>query len=103
MMTTRIGRLYLTAVANSPISIVKAPSPTKAIDLLSGNAICAAIEYGSPGAIVASVPEQLNFWSPCITKWRAIHDVFVPESPEIIALSGASFDSSHATRCGLIG
>src|SRR5256714_5026556 len=32
MITTTIGKLYLTAVRNSPINIVKPPSPTKAID-----------------------------------------------------------------------
>src|SRR5437763_10420652 len=35
-MTTTIGSRYLQAVANSPISIVKPPSPTKAIDWRSG-------------------------------------------------------------------
>ena len=36
MMTTLIGRRYFTAVANSPISMVKPPSPTKATDCRPG-------------------------------------------------------------------
>src|SRR5919205_2082101 len=58
---TLIGSLYCTAVANSPISIVKPPSPTNAIDCLSGKAICAAIAYGKPQAIDANVPDTENF------------------------------------------
>src|SRR6058998_2614909 len=44
---TLMGRLYCTAVANSPINIVNPASPTNATDCLSGNAICAAIAYGN--------------------------------------------------------
>src|SRR5438067_13326883 len=43
---TLIGRLYCTAVANSPINIVNPASPTKTTDCLSGNEICADISYG---------------------------------------------------------
>src|SRR5205823_5224188 len=58
---TLIGRLYCTAVANSPISIVSPPSPTNAIDCLSGNATCAAIAYGKPLAMLDNVPDTENF------------------------------------------
>ena len=51
----------MTAVANSPISIVSPASPTNAIDCLSGKAICAAIAYGKPLAILDSVPDTENF------------------------------------------
>ena len=36
MITTLIGSRYFTAVANSPISIVKPPSPTNATDWRPG-------------------------------------------------------------------
>src|SRR5207253_921035 len=82
MMTTLIGRRYLTAVANSPISIVKPPSPTNATDCRPGYAICAAIAYGSPGAIVARLPEQEKSWLRLMLMWRATHVVMVPRSEE---------------------
>jgi len=46
-------------VANSPINIVKPPSPTNATDWRPGYATCAAIEYGRPGAIVGREPFEL--------------------------------------------
>src|SRR6478672_9957326 len=79
---TLIGRLYCTAVANSPISMVRPPSPTNATDCLSGKAICAAIAYGKPFAILDNVPDTENFMPFLILIYRAAHEVFVPQSTE---------------------
>src|SRR5256885_333376 len=103
MITTWIGRRYFTAVANSPISIVKPPSPTNATDCRFGYAIFAAIAYGSPGAIVARLPEQENICPRLIEMGRAAHVVIVPESVEMIASSARRSLSAWATTCGLSG
>ena len=103
MMTTLIGSLYFTAVANSPMSMVKPPSPTKATHWRSGYATCAAIAYGRPGAIVARLPESEKSWSPRMSMWRATQLVIVPLSELMIALSASSSFSSCAMTSGLIG
>ena len=66
-MTTLIGSWYFTQLANSAISIEKPPSPTKATTWRSGYAICAAMAYGSPFAIDASVPDS-EYICPRLTR-----------------------------------
>ena len=56
--TTFIGSSLRTAVRNSAINMAKPPSPTNAMTWRSGNACCIAMAYGSPGAMVARLPER---------------------------------------------
>src|SRR5215207_6468064 len=96
-MTTLIGSLYLTQFANSAINIEKPPSPTNATTWRSGYATCAAIAYGRPLAIDASVPES-EYICPCLTGiCRAHHVVIVPLSDTTIASLRRRFPSSQAT------
>jgi hypothetical protein len=78
------------------------PSPTKATHCLSGYAIWAAIAYGKPHAIEASVPDTENFIPFLILMYRAAQNVLVPLSTEIIALSSNSSETAEAIICGLI-
>src|SRR5437867_6129934 len=103
MTNTFTGSLYLTHVANSAISMEKPPSPTNATDCRSGYAICAAIAYGNPGAIVARFPERECIWPRFAGICLAHQVAIVPESHEMIAFSESCFPSSQATTCGFIG
>src|SRR6185503_646086 len=76
-------------------SICIAPSPTSAIDTLSGKANLAAIVYGTPGHMVASVPESDAFMPSRIFKLRANQLADDPESAVRIQLSGSFGDSSQ--------
>ena len=90
-------------MANSAISIENPPSPTKATHGRSGYAICAAIVYGRPEAMLASVPESECIWPRFTGIWRAHHVAMVPESHDTMALFGSRLPSSQATTCGFIG
>ena len=83
--------------------IWKAPSPTKAITGRFGCANLAAIAYGTPGPIVASVPESEAMFPRRRRSCRAHQFVDEPESAVTIASSGSRCDSSWTTRCGFIG
>src|ERR1051325_6016983 len=100
IITTMMGSLYLTAVKNFTISIVNQPSPTNAMDCLSGYATFTARAEGSRQAMVASVPEQLNFCRARILNCRAIQVVMGPESVEMIASSLASNEAIISTDSG---
>ena len=84
-------------------SIWNAPSPTKPMTGRPGCANFAAIAYGTPGTIVASVPESEASFPWRSFRWRANQFVDEPESAVMIASSGSSCESSRTTRCGLIG
>ena len=78
-----------------------APSPTSAIAGRSGCAHFAPITYGTPGPIVASVPDSDACIPLRIAMCRAHQFVADPESEVRIARSGSREDSSAATACGL--
>ena len=103
MITTLIGSRYLTAVANSPISIVKPPSPTNATDCRSGIGDLRRDGVGQARRHrrqVAGAGEQLpRFIWIC----RAAQVVIVPESVEMIASSASRSLSVPATTCGFSG
>src|SRR5262247_287580 len=103
MTKTFTGSLYFTHVANSAINMEKPPSPTNATDCRSGYAICAAIAYGKPGAMVARFPDSECIWPRFAGICRAHQVAIVPESQEMMAVSDNRFPSSHATTCGFIG
>src|SRR3954465_14798862 len=84
-------------------SIWKAPSPTKQMTGRPGCANFAAIAYGTPGTIVASVPESEARFPLRSFSWRAYQFVDEPESAVMIASSGSTCESSCTTRCGFIG
>ena len=75
-----------------PICI--APSPTSAIATRSGNANLAAIAYGTPGTIVARLPDSIAFMPRRILMWRAYQFAAEPESLERIAFSGSWRESA---------
>ena len=68
-----------------------------------GCANFAAIAYGTPGTIVASVPESEARFPLRSFNWRANQFVEEPESAVTIASSGSTCESSWTTRCGFIG
>src|SRR5204862_484213 len=95
---------YLAIVISSFIPFIwKAPSPTSAKTGRSGCANLAAIAYGTPGPIVASVPESDPIIPFRILMSRAYQLAAEPESEVRIAPSGSRFESSKKTRCGLVG
>jgi hypothetical protein len=80
-----------------------APSPTIAIATRSGYANFAATAYGTPGHIVASVPDSAARMPARSRRWRAHQFVPEPESAVTIARSGRRELSSQKSRCGLSG
>src|SRR3954451_21588952 len=80
-----------------------APSPTRAMAGRSGWANLAPIAYGTPGPMVASVPDNDPRMLPRIRRVRAYQLAAEPESAVTMALSGMREDSSHVMRIGLIG
>src|SRR5579875_609209 len=100
---TFIGKLYLTAVENSPMSIVNPPSPTMATTCLLAYAIWAPIAYDIPLAIEASVPDSENIWSFLIFMYRAAHVVIVPLSETTMASSERRPERIQVTTCGFRG
>jgi hypothetical protein len=52
---------------------------------------------------VASVPDKVAIMPRRILRLRANQLATLPESALMMALSGSRGDSSHSTRCGLIG
>src|ERR1700740_3209928 len=91
-------------VINSLMPFISmAPSPTRAITTRSGKANFAAIAYGTPGPIVARVPDKEAIIPRRILRSRANQLAADPESEDRIQLSGKREDNSQKTRCGLIG
>src|SRR5215471_5222678 len=80
-----------------------APSPTIAIAILSGNQNFAAIAYGTPGPIVARLPDKEAIIPLLIFRSRANQLAAEPESEVRMQESGNRGESSQKTRCGLIG
>ena len=68
--------------------ICMAPSPTSAIAGRFGCVDLAAIAYGTPGPIVASVPESDARWDGLTLTSRAYQFAEEPESALMIASSG---------------
>ena len=97
-------RQYLPTVISSfnPF-ICMAPSPTSAITGRSGCTNFAATAYGTPGPIVASVPESDAIMSRRSLRSRANQFADEPESAVRMQRSGSRDESSQKTRCGLIG
>ena len=83
-------------------SICIAPSPSEAITGRSGYAIFAANAYGTPGPIVASVPERAAFIPSRSFRCRAHQLVAEPESAVRMQSSGSRELSSWKTSSGLI-
>ena len=83
--------------------IWNAPSPMSAIATRSGKANFAAIAYGTPQPIVASVPESDPFIPERILMSRAYQLAAEPESAARMQPSGSRGESSWNTRCGLSG
>src|SRR5260370_10805301 len=73
-----------------------------AIATRSGNANFAAITYGTPGPIVARLPESDPIIPRRNLRSRAYQLAVDPESAATMQLSGSD-DNSQNTRCGLIG
>jgi len=95
---------YLATVISSFIPFIwKAPSPTNATTGRSGWANFAATAYGTPGPIVARLPESEASIPLRTRSWRAHQFVEEPESAVRMQPSGSCFDSSWTTLCGLIG
>src|SRR6266545_362583 len=80
-----------------------APSPTSAIATRYGCANFAAIAYGTPGPIVARVPESDASIPLRTLTSRANQFAAEPESEVRMQLSGSREESSQNTRWGLIG
>ena len=80
-----------------------APSPTSANTGRSGWANLAAIAYGTPGPIVARLPESVAIMPRRSFRSLANQLAAEPESLVRIAPSGSLGESSQNTRCGLIG
>ena len=68
--------------------ICMAPSPTMATDTRSGKPNLAAIPYGTPGTMVARLPDRDAFMPRRIRMWRAYQSAAVPESDDKMAWSG---------------
>lgn len=82
---------YLAAVISSAMPFICiAPSPTSAIAGRSGCANFAPIAYGTPGPIVASVPDSDERMPGRMVRCRAYQLAVEPESEVTIALSGSS-------------
>src|SRR4051812_45409438 len=87
------------AIVISPLLpfICIAPSPTSAIATRSGNANFAATAYGTPGPIVARLPESDAIIPLRSTTSRAYQFAAEPESAASTQPSGRRDDSSQNT------
>ena len=98
------SRQYFATVSTSFMPFIwNAPSPTMAMATRSGNANFAAITYGTPGPIVARLPESDAIIPLRIFRYCAYQLAVEPESAARMQLSGSFGESSAKTRCGLIG
>src|SRR3546814_19836041 len=95
---------YCLTVSSSALPFICiAPSPTIAITGLCGCAILAAIAYGTPLPMLASLPDSEPIMPRRSLMSRAYQLVCEPQSPHRITSCGSFGDSSQHTRCGLIG
>ena len=95
---------YLAMVISSAMPFICiAPSPTKAMPGRSGWAHFAPITYGTPGPMVARVPDSEPRTPAGNFRWRAYQLAADPESAAMIALAGMPLDSSQKIRIGLTG
>ena len=78
-----------------------APSPANTITGRSGFPNLAPMPYGTPGPMVARLPDSDPRMSPRNRNWRAYQLADEPESAVTIALSGSRGDSSANNRSGL--
>src|SRR6201994_435773 len=83
--------------------ICMAPSPAKTMDGRSGWPNLAPMPYGTPGPMVASVPDSDPRMSPRNFSWRAYQFADEPESAATMASSGSRVDSSRNSSIGLTG
>ena len=82
--------------------ICMAPSPSKAMAGRSGWANLAPMAYGTPGPMVASVPDSEPRCSVAVNfRCRAYQLAADPESDETMALAGSRSESSQNSRWGL--
>src|SRR3954468_21816913 len=97
-------RQYLaTVISSAMLFICMAPSPTSAITGRLGWANLAAIAYGTAAPIEARPPDSEYIWPRWTRRSRAYQLAHEPESLVMIASAGRRGESSHVTRCGLIG
>ncbi|CAM5713542.1 hypothetical protein SALBM135S_05002 [Streptomyces alboniger] len=106
--TTSRGSLhrfqYLEMVMSSAMPFICiAPSPTMAMAGRSGWANLAPMTYGTPGPMVASVPESDPRMEPRMRRWRAYQLAAEPESAARMTSSGSSSSSACTTYSGLTG
>src|ERR1700747_2010841 len=80
-----------------------APSPAKTMTGRPGGPNFAPIPYGTPGPMVASVPDSEPRMSPRNFSWRAYQFADEPESAATMALAGSRVDSSRNSSIGLTG
>ena len=84
-------------------SIWKAPSPVRPMTGRFGCANFALIAYGTPGTMVASVPDSDPRMPSRSMQWRAYQFVADPLSEVMITSSGSRRLSSQNTSSGLTG
>src|SRR5438034_232353 len=83
--------------------ICMAPSPAKMMAGRSGWPNLAPMPYGTPGPIVARVPDSEPRTSPRNFSCRAYQLADEPESAATMALAGSRVDSSRNSSIGLMG
>src|SRR6185295_13637905 len=95
------SRQYLAIVSISFMPFIcMAPSPQQAMATRSGNANFAAITYGTPGPIVARLPDSDPIMPRRNLRSRAYQLAVDPESAARMQLSGSREDNSQNTSSG---
>ncbi|CAM5649063.1 hypothetical protein SANTM175S_02662 [Streptomyces antimycoticus] len=95
---------YLAAVMSSAMPFIcMAPSPTMASAGRSGWANLAPMTYGTPGPMVARVPDSEPRMDPRMRRWRAYQFAAEPESAARITSWGSRASRAWTTYSGLMG